>query len=62
MDPDMPAVPCPAIFSALTSPLMFADRLLTLAQDADRAGYAAAATHLVTAMYAVLDTGKPVRH
>ena len=62
MDPEMPVVPCPPALSALTSPLMFADRLLTLAQDADRAGYAKAATHLVTAMYAVLDTGKPVRH
>lgn len=62
MDPDFTAVPCPPVLSALTSPLMFADRLLTLAQDADRAGYATAATHLVTAMYAVLDTGNPVRH
>lgn len=72
MDPVMPAVSCSPVlhtpilhtpvFSARTSPLMLADRLLTLAQDADRAGYANAASHLVTAMYAVLDTGKPVRH
>jgi hypothetical protein len=50
------------------SPLMLADRLLTLAQDADRAGYAGAAAHLVTAMYKVLDSHKvpgsrkPARH
>ena len=62
MDSNLPTTPCPPVLPALTSPLMFADRLLTLAQDADRAGYATAATHLVTAMYAVLDTGSPVRH
>jgi hypothetical protein len=44
------------------SPLMLADRLLTLAQDADRAGYTGAASHLVTAMYKVLDSSKPARH
>ncbi len=50
------------------SPLMLADRLLTLAQDADRAGYTGAAAHLVTAMYKVLDSRKvpgnrkPARH
>lgn len=44
------------------SPLMLADRLLTLAQDADRAGYTGAASHLVTAMYQVLDCSKPARH
>ncbi|MBC7801948.1 MAG: hypothetical protein H7Z10_15120 [Gemmatimonadaceae bacterium] len=38
------------------SPLLLADRLLTLAQDADRAGYPRAADKLVTAMYAVLAT------
>ena len=44
------------------SPLMLADRLLTLAQDADRAGYAGAASHLVTAMYNVLDSRHPAWH
>jgi len=48
------------------SPLLLADRLLTLAQDADRAGLAGAATHVMTAMFAVLDgrsrlTGQPQR-
>ncbi len=57
-----------AIISAVSSkaipfsPLMLADRLLTLAQDADRAGYTGAASHLVTAMYQVLDCSKPARH
>ena len=37
------------------SPLMLADRLITLAQDAERAGYPDAASHLVTLVYSVLD-------
>jgi hypothetical protein len=41
---------------------MLADRLLTLAQDADRAGYAGTAAHLVTVMYEVLDGRKPAWH
>lgn len=44
------------------SPLMLADRLLTLAQEADRAGYTGAASHLVNAMYQVLDSQKPAWH
>lgn len=47
---------------AAVSPLMLADRLLTLAQDADRAGYAGTAAHLVTVMFEVLDGAKPARH
>lgn len=42
-----------------TSPLMLADRLLTLAQDADRAGYLDAASQLVCLVYAVLDQQIP---
>ena len=37
------------------SPLVLADRLITLAQDADRAGYAQSATHLLGLAYAVFD-------
>lgn len=37
------------------SPLMLADRLLTLAQDADRAGYLDAASQLVVLAFSVLD-------
>jgi hypothetical protein len=37
------------------SPLVLADRLISLAQDADRAGYAESATHLLTLAYAVFD-------
>ena len=40
------------------SPLMLADRLLTMAQDADRAGYAVAAARLVSAMFDILDCRK----
>ena len=41
------------------SPLMLADRLLTIAQDTDRAGYADLAERLLTLAYDVLDA--PVR-
>ena len=41
--PRLPSRPC----VAPSSPLMLCDRLLTLAQDADRAGYAATAEHLL---------------
>lgn len=44
-----------AMTSSHVSPLMLADRLITLAQDAERAGYRDAATHLVTMAYTVLD-------
>ncbi len=37
------------------SPLSLADRMISLAQDADRAGYRDAAASLVTLVYAVLD-------
>ena len=42
------------------SPLMLADRLLTLARDAERAGLPTAATRLVKLAYAVCDQ-KPKR-
>ena len=44
------AAPAPVV-----SPLMLADRLISLAQDADRAGYAAAASNLVILALAVFD-------
>ena len=37
------------------SPLVLADRLITLAQDADRAGYQDSATRLLGLAYAVFD-------
>ncbi len=37
------------------SPLVLADRLISLAQEADRAGYARSATHLLGLAYAVFD-------
>jgi len=39
----------------LTSPLMLSDRLLRLAQDADRAGCQATAEHLLHLAHTVLD-------
>ncbi len=37
------------------SPLVLADRLISLAQDADRAGYAQSASRLLGLAYAVFD-------
>ena len=42
------------------SPLMIADRLITLAKEADRAGFRGTASHLVTLVYSVLDEGSPL--
>ena len=39
----------------MPSPLMLCDRLLTLAQDADRAGYAVTAEHLLELAYTVFE-------
>ena len=39
------------------SPLVIADRLITLAKDADRAGYHGTAANLVDLMFRVLDEG-----
>lgn len=48
----------PALSSAKFSPLVLADRLITLAQEADRAGYSTSASRLIGAAYAVLDEEK----
>ncbi|HEY1934125.1 MAG TPA: hypothetical protein VGG99_19115 [Acetobacteraceae bacterium] len=45
---------------AAVSPLMLSDRLLTLAQDADRAGFRGAAEHLLGLASDVLEPA-PVR-
>ena len=46
----------PANFTAAAvSPMLIADRLITLAQDADRAGYRGTAASLVSLVYSVLD-------
>ncbi len=47
--------PSPTAGPPQCSPLMLADRLITLAGDADRAGFKEAATHLVSLVYHVLD-------
>ncbi len=59
MDSIIPAVAAETI---PFSPLLLADRLLSLAQDADRAGFTGTASNLVVVMLAVLDNGMPVRH
>ena len=48
--------------SSPISPLMLADRLISLAQDADRAGYSDAASRLVGLVYSVLDGSHVLRH
>lgn len=59
MDSIVPAAPTEGV---PFSPLMLADRLLSLAQDADRAGFTGTASNLVAAMFEVLDSGLPVQH
>jgi hypothetical protein len=41
--------------SSKVSPLLIADRLITLAQDADRAGYSATADRLIRLVNRVFD-------
>lgn len=43
---------------AAVSPLVIADRLITLAEEADRAGYRATASHLVELAYNVFDEAR----
>ena len=45
----------PSHASVTISPLVLADRLISLAQDADRAGYLDSATRLLGLAYAVFD-------
>ncbi len=53
----LPSRPPPAMLAGphQLSPLMLADRLISLAQEADRAGHPAAATTLIGLAYTVLD-------
>lgn len=51
------ALTCPP--GARFSPLLLADRLISLAQEADRAGYRASADRLIGLVYAVLDDEGP---
>ena len=57
-----PATVSPPPVSPPVSPLVLADRLITLAQDADRAGYPQSATHLLGLAYAVFDEAPRVRN
>jgi hypothetical protein len=49
------AIPAPGYFPGAekVSPLVLADKLLSLAQDADRAGYARPAERLLRLAYAI---------
>ena len=52
----------PPVSPQPVSPLVLADHLITLAQEADRAGYRQQAENLVSMVYSVLDTtaaGRP---
>ena len=44
------------------SPLVLADRLISLAQDADRAGYSQSASMLIDLAHAVFDEQPNKRH
>jgi hypothetical protein len=50
--------PAPYVEGPRFSPLVLADRLITLAQEADRAGYPDSASRLIGLVYAVLDDEK----
>lgn len=53
--PDAPSAPFLLPASQHVSPLVLADRLLTLAQDADRAGFARPAERLLKLAYSLCD-------
>jgi hypothetical protein len=52
---------CMMPVSLTVSPLLLCDRLLTLAQDADRAGLRGAAEHLLELVSEVLEPALPAR-
>ena len=51
--------PCVPAVAASASVLVMSDRLITLAQEADRAGYASTAARLVHLAHAVFDDAAP---
>lgn len=53
--PTHPSPPVVIIPARPISPLMLSDRLITLAQEADRAGHAATASTLIDLAFSVLD-------
>lgn len=48
----------PPLVGVLPSPIQLADRLITLAQDADRAGHPKAASQMLALVDVVLDGGR----
>ncbi len=55
------ATPAPDV-AGKVSPLLIADRLITLAQDADRAGYATTAERLIRLVNRVFDEERRCAH
>jgi len=51
----MPQITSPILPQQPVSPLLLSDQLITLAEQADLAGYQQAARHLVDLAYKVLD-------
>jgi hypothetical protein len=60
-DKTMADVICTMPTSFAVSPLLICDRLLTLAQDAERAGLRGAAEHLLDLVSEVLEPVRPAR-
>ena len=62
--PVQPSIHQPALHQpprhelAAVSPLIIADRLITLAKEADGAGYRSTASHLVELAYSVFDEAR----
>ncbi len=54
----VPAAANEIAIAGKVSPLLLADRLITLAQDADRAGYSATAERLIKLVNRVFDEGR----
>lgn len=55
-------VQTPTANMSAASPLILCDRLISLAQEADRAGHIETATHLIELAYSVFDEKKPRAH
>jgi hypothetical protein len=56
------AVTTPVAKKAVFSELVLSDRLITLAEDADRAGYTTTAERLLELACSVFDNAPPAKH
>ena len=57
----MPQLSSPTAHAQPTSPLVLCDRLISLAQEADRAGHVGTASQLVRLAHSVFDEKAPLR-